>query len=276
MKPVAFDYDAAASLADAREALGARGPLAKIVAGGQSLGPMLNLRLARPQALVDVSRLPYLRRVSDEGETLLYGSGVTHAEIEDGIFPDPTPGWLPAIARRIAYRAVRNRGTIGGSLAHADPAADWVVTLTALGAELVVVAAAGTATLPMTDFIQGPFATALEPGDVLTGVRLRKRGPSARWGYWKFTQKIGEFAKASAAVLIDPERAEMRVVVGAIERPPIVLPEPEALIADPDRILSALEQATVSNPPATLALHAAAVRRAIAAATSPNGKESAS
>ena len=273
MKPAPFDYSGAVSAADACRRLVAADGAAKILAGGQSLGPMLNLRLARPSQLVDLSRAGDLRGVTDEGDTLLYGAALRHAEFEDGDVIDATPGWLAAIARGIAYRAVRNRGTIGGSLAHADPAADWVVTLTALGAEVVIAGAAGARTLPMTSFIQGPLATALEPGDVLTGIRLRKRRPGARWGYWKFTQKAGEFAKASAAVLIDPQRGETRIVVGAIERAPIVLDDPQAVLADPQTILPLLQRLTAPNPPATLALHAAAVRRACLAATASTDED---
>ncbi|MCE7027723.1 FAD binding domain-containing protein [Jiella avicenniae] len=273
MKPAPFDYSAATSSADARQQLVAGGGAAKILAGGQSLGPMLNLRLARPGQLVDLSRAGDLRSVTDEGDTLLYGAALRHAEFEDGDVADATPGWLPAIARGIAYRAVRNRGTIGGSLAHADPAADWVVTLTALGAEVVIAGPDGAKTLPMTDFIRGPLSTALEPADVLTGIRLRKRLPGARWGYWKFAQKAGEFAKASAAVLIDAERGETRIVVGAIERAPIVLDDPQAALADPETVLPLLKRLTAPNPPATLALHAAAVRRACLAATAPKDED---
>ena len=126
MKAAAFAYAGAASSAEAIAALGSSGPMAKIAAGCQSLGPMLNLRLVRPERLIDVSRAVDMRRTTDEGDALVDGGAVTHAEIEDGVAPDATPGWMASIARGIAYRAVRNRATIGGSLAHADPAADWV------------------------------------------------------------------------------------------------------------------------------------------------------
>ena len=97
----------------------------KILAGGQSLGPMLNLRLAQPDLLVDITRIPELKRVEETDDSLSIGACVTHADIEDGRVPDVTGGALRDVARGIAYRAVRNRGTIGGSLAHADPSADW-------------------------------------------------------------------------------------------------------------------------------------------------------
>ncbi len=227
MKPVAFDFAFAPDLAAAARLLAAD---AKPIAGGQSLGPMLNLRLARPPRLIDVSRTPDLRGASDDGDAIVYGAAVTHAEIEDGVVLDATPGWLASVARRIAYRAVRNRGTIGGSLAHADPAADWVNVLTALGAEAVLMKSGSQRTMALEQFFTGPFATALTPGEIIAAVRVRKRSARARWGYWKFCLKAGDFAKASAAVLIDPDRNETRVLIGAIERPPALLADPAALL----------------------------------------------
>ena len=138
MKPVDFTYNRPSNLADAFELLqqDGDGGASMVIAGGQSLMPMLNLRLVRPTALVDLRHLDELRQLRDDGDSLIYGAGITHAMIEDGFVPDATPGWLSSIAGAIAYRAVRNRGTIGGSLAHADPAADWLSALTALGGEV--------------------------------------------------------------------------------------------------------------------------------------------
>jgi carbon-monoxide dehydrogenase medium subunit len=126
MKPAPFDYARPSSLADAIALLASDELSLKLLAGGQSLGPMLNLRLVQPDLLVDITAVPELRRAEADGDGVLIGACVTHADIEDGRVPDPTEGVLPAVARGIAYRAVRNRGTIGGSLAHADPAADWI------------------------------------------------------------------------------------------------------------------------------------------------------
>ena len=126
--------DIAAALALAERSNG----IAKFIAGGQSLGPMLNLRLAQPELLVDLTRMGELKQVEETAETVSIGACVTHADIEDGRVPDVEGGVLGAVARGIAYRAVRNRGTIGGSLAHADPAADWISCLAALGASVVV------------------------------------------------------------------------------------------------------------------------------------------
>src|SRR5579862_2850801 len=137
MKPAPFAYQRPANLGEATAALSGDDPDVKAIAGGQSLGPMMNLRLARPSRLVDISRLPELRAVSDGRDAAAIGAAVTHAEIEDGDAPDPLHGFLRHVAGGIAYRAVRNRGTIGGSLAHADPSADWLSALMAADARVV-------------------------------------------------------------------------------------------------------------------------------------------
>jgi carbon-monoxide dehydrogenase medium subunit len=268
MKPVDFGLTVAAGTAEAAALLADDALEARIIAGGQSLGPMLNLRLARPAHLVDIGRATDLRGVTDEGAALLYGAAVTHAEVEDGVVPDATGGWLRAVASRIAYRAVRNRGTLGGSLVHADPAADWVVTLTALGAEAVIsgqaISGPGSSRVePLSAFICGPFVTTLRPGEILTGIRVRKRTEAARWGYWKFTRKAGEFAKASAAVLIDPLAGETRIVAGAIEMPPVALPDPKAVLDGRLDVEEALRRALPGRPASSLKFHAVAVARAV-------------
>lgn len=271
MKAVAFDLVPATSATQALTALEVASCEARPVAGCQSLGPMLNLRLARPGVLVDISQASDLRLVREETDSILYGAALTHAEFEDDNLPDATPGWLPAIARRIAYRAVRNRGTIGGSLAHADPAADWVSTLTALNASVLLVGTNARREVSLDDFITGPMTTALGTDELVEAVRIPRRSPLARWSYWKFCRKVGEFAKASAAVLADPERGEYRVLASAIERKPVLLPDARALIfgtADPAAIID------VTLPflsPERRALQVTATRRALAALAPSSG-----
>lgn len=267
MKPVRFEYAAAADSAAASVLLAQAADGAKPIAGGQSLGPMLNLRLARPSALVDVSRASDMRTARDEGDAIFYGGAVTHAEIEDGDVPDATPGWLAAVARRIAYRAVRNRGTIAGSLVHADPAADWVNVLTALGAHVVIARGSAMRTVALSDFLTGPFATVLAYDEVVVGVRVLKRRSTARWGYWKFCLKAGDFAKASAAVLLDPDRQETRILLGAIERPPVLLTDPSAIMEGRRPLADVVRQAAPHLSDEARTLHIAALRRAIALAT---------
>jgi carbon-monoxide dehydrogenase medium subunit len=231
MKPTPFDYARPSTLADAIALLSSEERSVKLLAGGQSLGPMLNLRLAQPDLLVDITAVPELLRIETEGDGLLIGACVTHADIEDGRVPDPTGGALPAVAGAIAYRAVRNRGTIGGSLAHADPAADWISAFAALGADAVVRGPAGQRRLPVEQFMAGVFEPALESDELLEAIRVPRLSPSRRWGYYKFCRKVGDFADAIGAVLFDPERAVCRAVIGATESTPIVVPDAAPLFA---------------------------------------------
>ncbi|MGJ4902448.1 FAD binding domain-containing protein [Bradyrhizobium sp. HKCCYLS2058] len=274
MKAASFVYERPRSMSDALALLGDADGDARIMAGGQSLGPMLNLRLVQPQLIVDVAGLAELRTIERDGDALVIGGCVTHADIEDGRIPDVTHGVLPRIARGIAYRAVRNRGTIGGSLSHADPAADWVTTLAALGASVKLTSANGQRELAVAEFIQGALQTALRPGELVTAIRVPSLPPTARFGYAKACRKPGEFAHAMAAVLIEPDLARSRVVIGAIDTRPIVVDDSSLLggtIINPtkqfDRGLtdSLLTQAGVTDP-AARHIHLSVLARAIAEA----------
>jgi carbon-monoxide dehydrogenase medium subunit len=234
MKPVRFDYERPSALADAFALLNRDDAIVKVLAGGQSLGPMLNFRLVQPKMLVDVSRIPELNRVEDDADSVTLGACVTHAAIEDGRVPDPTVGVLPAVARGIAYRAVRTRGTIGGSLVHADPAADWLTCLAALDAELILASADGRRRVPVAGFMTGAFETMLGAGELVEAVRIPRRSKSARWGYYKVCRKSGEFAQAIGAVMIDPDADLCRVVVGATGSAPFVIAEAAELFGASD------------------------------------------
>ena len=174
MKSAPFTYTRAASVAQAIELLAVE-PDARLLAGGQSLGPMLNLRLARPTRLIDLKRASELRLLEADSRHLRLGACWTHAEIEDGTIEDPTNGLLPHVARGIAYRAVRNRGTVGGSLAHADPAADWLATMAVLGAAIIVQGSGGARRCAATTFVQGPFATVLGPAELIVAIEVPRR-----------------------------------------------------------------------------------------------------
>jgi carbon-monoxide dehydrogenase medium subunit len=261
VKAARFEYLRARDAAHAVSLLS--DPDARVIAGGQSLGPMLNLRLARPSLLVDVSACEDLRGYVDEGDAIVYGAAITHAEIEDGKVPDALNGHLAMAARHIAYRAVRNRGTIGGSIAHADPAADWPTVLLAAGAEVVIRSASGLRAMALGDFITGPFATILDPDEVLVGVRVMKRDPALRWSYQKVSVKVGEFAHAFAVAMNDPARGEHRVVVGAIERVPLVIEEPDAALSDSQLARDMLAQRLPSLTPIQRQRHAATLSRVL-------------
>ena len=229
MKPVAFDYQRPASLADAGTLLGQDGVQAKAIAGSQSLGPMLNLRLAQPDLLVDVTGIPELTAVASDDTVVEIGACVTHADIEDRRIDDPSNGLMAKVAGGIAYRAVRNRGTIGGSLAHADPAADWISVLPLLNAELVICGPRGTRTMAAEDLMISSFTTNLARDELIQAVRVAKLSRAARWGFFKFNQKAGEFAHAIGAVVVDRDRDIFRAVIGAIETAPIVVENAAAL-----------------------------------------------
>jgi carbon-monoxide dehydrogenase medium subunit len=199
---------------------------------------------------------------------LVIGACVTHARLEDYRSSDPTQAMLASIAGGIAYRAVRNRGTIGGSLAHADPSADWMPCAVALGAEVVLASKSGRRVLGLGEFIVGAFETALEPGEVLVEIYVPRLSSQARWGYYKFCRKAGEFAHASAAVLIDPLRGVCRCVIGATSECPVVIDDPR-FIEDSrrdQRVSEVLSSGALRDDPFAVHIHAAVLRRAIARA----------
>lgn len=218
MKPAAFTLEQPTSAPLLMQCAQGR-----IMAGGQSLGPMLNLRVAQPSHVISIASIPELVAVEETDDAVIIGACVTHAAIADGRIPDIGKGILQTIANGIAYRAVRNRGTIGGSLCHADPAADWLCTLTALGAAVFTLRPDGGRTIPLATFVIGPFRNALHVGEIVQAVRVPKVSSEARWGYCKACRKPGEFAHAMAAVLIDPARNIRRAVIGAVGGAPIVL-----------------------------------------------------
>jgi aerobic carbon-monoxide dehydrogenase medium subunit len=247
MKPAAFDFVRAGSVAEATRFLVEADGAAKVVAGAQSLGPMLNLRLVQPRVLVDITGIPALTRVEEDDEAVTLGACITTGNIEDGRVPNRGLPMLPAVAMRTAFRAVRNRGTIGGSVCHADPAADWVSALCALGAQCLIAGPAGSRRLPIEQFIAGAFETALRPGELLEAIRIPRLSPGGRWGYNKLCRRTGEFAMAIGAVLSDPARARFRVVIGATGGKPVVVDDARAVLKDgsPTRKPFALDEAAV-------------------------------
>jgi aerobic carbon-monoxide dehydrogenase medium subunit len=222
VKPVRFAYERPADIAAAIGLAERSDLVVKFIAGGQSLGPMLNLRLAQPDMLVDVTGIAELKHVEETADSLSLGACVTHADIEDGRVPDVTGGVLRSVARGIAYRAVRNRGTIGGSIAHADPSADWISCLAVLGANVLVRGRSGRRAVPVEELMLGVFETSLLPGELVEAVAVPRLSAQARWGFYKVCRKTGEFAYAIGAVLFDPARSVCRAVIGAIESRPLV------------------------------------------------------
>lgn len=223
MKAASFGYTRVLEVGEALQALAQGGGAAKAMGGGQSLGPMLNLRLARPAQVVDVANIAGFRTVQASGDWIEIGAMVTHAEIEDGVHEALREHPMQHVAGGIAYRAVRTRGTVGGSLAHADPAADWVVTLAALGARVLLQSPRGQRRVEADAFMLGAYTTVLEPDELVVSIAVPRRTPATRWGYHKLCRKPGEFAEASAAVYLDASRQTARIVLGAVDGPPILL-----------------------------------------------------
>ncbi|MGX7741046.1 FAD binding domain-containing protein [Rhodopseudomonas parapalustris] len=228
MKPAPFDYARPRDLSSALALLGSNAG-AKVMAGGQSLGPMLNLRLAQPEQIIDITAIDELKQAEISGDELVLGACITHADIEDGRVPDVTAGAMRSVAANIAYRAVRNRGTIGGSLSHADPSADWVSVLTALGARVTLRSASATRQVSLSNFIVGALQSCLQPGELVAAIHIPKRSATAHWGYVKACRKTGEFAHGQCAALIDPDAGWARIVIGALDATPILITEPAEL-----------------------------------------------
>lgn len=269
MKAAAFEHQAAADVQDALRLLASGGGRAKLMAGSQSLGPMLNLRLTRPQLLIDLTELSALEAVQVVGSELLIGARVTHATIEDGRHPALAAHPMRQVAAGIAYRAIRNKGTLGGSLAHADPAADWVVTLVAMGAVLHLQSPGGKRELPLDAFIRAAYTTDLGDAEIITAVQVPAM-PEGRWGYYKFCRKPGEFADASAAVCQVSPGAPWRVVLGALDGPPKLLTDlanelgrPAQAALSPERLLQWVATALPEHDRVDHQLQAVCLARAL-------------
>ena len=269
MKPADFSYHRAASVDDALERLAAGGDGTKLIGGGQSLGPMLNLRLTRPRELVDISSLEALRGFETTRQSVVAGAATTHAEIEDRPASDPIEHAMREVAAGIAYRAVRNRGTIGGSIAHADPAADWASFLLCANARVRIRGPVGNRDVPMPDLTHAAYTTALAPDEIITRIEIPRATARARFGFYKLCRKTGELAEAMGAVLVDPERRYCRVVAGAVGSKPVILPDVTralALTATPpalDALRDEIAAGTREHDPVKLQMASVAVRRAI-------------
>lgn len=266
MKAAAFQYERPDTTAEACALLAAGTGLSKPMAGGQSFGPMLNLRLAQPDAVIDLAMLAALAEVRDEGDSLFIGANVTHAAIEDGRVPDPSRGLMPFVAANIAYRAVRNRGTLGGSLAHADPAADWVSTMRLLDAVYMIEGPQGQREVASGNFMQAAFTTVLGGDELLLGVRIAKCSADTKFGYFKFCRKVGEFAEAIGAVLLDPARGVRRALIGATAGAPYLVCDIEGVLSGSQVSIDAEVRAAGCDEPYELQMHAVALKRAVAQA----------
>ncbi|NJM33998.1 MAG: carbon monoxide dehydrogenase [Rhodomicrobium sp.] len=263
MKPVAFEYERPRTVDEAVRLL-AQSPNAKLIAGGQTLGPMLNLRLAQPDLIIDITRIPELTQVESRKGSTTLGACITHAAIEDGRVEDFTHSFLPKVAHGIAYRAVRNRGTLGGSIAHADPSADWLSCFMALDAELAIAGTSGERKARLAGFVRGALDCDLGADELVTAIRLPRLSAHARSGYAKICRKEGEFADAIGVYVSDPERGLDRLVAGATGGKPLLL-DTGGVTAETgvEAMIERLKQAGYAADNYNMQIHAVALMRAV-------------
>lgn len=223
MKPAPFEYHRASSLEEVISLLAELGPEVKLLAGGQSLIPMMKLRLARPRALIDLNRvgeLAYLRREGGaNGEVLAFGAMARLADLESAAVVAACP-ILATAARHIGHPAIRHRGTVCGSLAHADPAAELPVMALALDAEFRAIGPSGERRIAARDFFVTYFTTCLAPDEVLVETRFPVLPPRTGWSFLELSRRHGDYALASVAALLDVDEhgriASARLALGAV------------------------------------------------------------
>jgi carbon-monoxide dehydrogenase medium subunit len=223
MKPVSFKYFAPRTINDALDLLATHGQQGKILAGGQSLVPAMNFRLARPTSLIDINRIDALDYLRNDGGSLLIGALARHARFEAPVRGGALLALLPRVARHIGHAPIRSRGTFCGSIAHADPASEWCLLAATLDAEFVIVSRRGQRSLRPNDYFVGALTTSLEPDELLAEIRLPLLNEGWRTGFAEFSRRAGDFALAMCAAFLrfeDGRVVEARVGVGgATDRP---------------------------------------------------------
>ena len=244
MIPAPFEYIAAESTAHTLELLGEHGDDAKVLAGGHSLLPMMKLRLAAPAVLIDITRLAELRGVKADGDEIVIGAITRHADVAaDELIKTDAP-LLAHAAGLVGDPQIRHRGTIGGSLAHADPAADLPMALVALGGSLELTSPAGTRTVAANDFFTGYFETALDEGELLTAIRVPRR-PQEPWGYQKFVRRANDWAIVGVAATAG------RIALGNMGSTPLRATAAEQSLAAGNSPAQAAELAAEGTSPAS-------------------------
>lgn len=214
MIPAAFDYRKPQTLEEAVRFLSEAGEDAKVLAGGHSLLPAMKLRLAQPKVLVDIGRIRDLSYIRAENGRCVIGAMTTHHAIESSEVLLKKCPLLPEVARQIGDVQVRNRGTLGGSLAHADPAADWPAAILALDAELKIVGPNGSRTIPAAEFFVDLFQSALQPNEILQEISFPVTGRSV--AYVKFAQRASGFAIAGVAAVINAKAKSVGIGITGV------------------------------------------------------------
>lgn len=237
MKPPPFDYSSPGTLDEALDLLAEVGDEARPLAGGQSLIPLLSLRLARPSHLIDLARIPELRTIESADGSLVIGAMVREGKAEADDAVRRSAPLLAAALPLIGHPAIRSRGTIGGSLSHADPAAELPAVALVTEAELVVRSRdRGRRAIPAAEFFSGFFTTALEPDEILTEVRIQAPGPDTGWAIDEVARRHGDFAMVGVAAMVRLDRssgriADARVALTGVSDTPVRAREAEQMLA---------------------------------------------
>ena len=235
MKPSAFEYHTPQSVEEAVELLDRYGDEAKIIAGGQSLVPMMNFRLARPEILIDINGIKELEYIKSEGDELVIGALTRERDIEKSPLVMEQFPFLAQAISYIGHSAIRNRGTIGGSLVHADPSAELPTALCALNGKLKVVGPSGEKILEPEEFFLTYLTTSLEPSDLLTEVRIPALPEKTGWSFSELSRRSGDFAIVAVGILLFSEAPgvcrEARIAMGGVAATPMRAQEAEALLA---------------------------------------------
>lgn len=233
MIPAAFEYHAPSSVDEAIALLGQKGDAAKVLAGGQSLIPAMRFRLAMPEVLVDINRISSLDYVREEGAHLVIGALTRETTLEESPLVAQNYPLLMDTARVVADPLVRRMATLGGNLAHADPANDHPATMLAYGAEVVARGPAGQRVIAMDDFFTGLFESALQQGEILTEIRVPRPGPGSGGGYVKIERKVGDYAISAVAVQLSMNGAtceKIRIGLTNVNPTPMRATEAEKLL----------------------------------------------
>lgn len=233
MKPASFDYHRPRSLGEALDLLARHGGEARVLAGGQSLVPAMNFRLARPGILVDINGLGELAGVREERGALAIGALTRHVVFEKPVAAGPLASLLPRVARLIAHLPIRVRGTFGGSLAHADPSAEWCTVALGLGATIEAGSATEKRVIEAADFFKTMFTTDLRDGEMILAVRLPLLDETWRCGFAEFSRRAGDFAIVSAFAafrLDDGLIGECRIALGGVVDRPVRAYEAETML----------------------------------------------
>ena len=247
MKPAAFEYHRASAVEDAVAKLTELGDEAKLLAGGQSLVPMMNFRLVRPSALVDVAGIPNLQYLEPhDGRGLKIGALTPHRWVEEMEAPELLEGFsvLKHAARWVGHYPIRTLGTFGGSIAHGDPSAEWCLLAALLDAEVVAIGPGGERVILASDFFHGFFMTALEPDEMVVEVRFPQPAPNA--ALQEFARRAGDYAIVAAAVTLDIDDGKCRsarVVLGGVADVPLRLTEAERVLEGAEAGRAAFEEA---------------------------------